>query len=40
MSIHIAKGVKLALALLLPLLTTLFFNWRTTVTARRSGAIR
>ncbi|MGI9090325.1 MAG: hypothetical protein ACR2GG_04375 [Gemmatimonadaceae bacterium] len=45
MSIHLAKGVKLALALLVPVISTVFLNWRTAVTARRldtaqSGAPR
>ncbi|MGI8508826.1 MAG: hypothetical protein ACR2MQ_05830 [Gemmatimonadaceae bacterium] len=40
MSIHLVKGIQLALALLAPVLTTTFFNWRAVVTARGSGAMR
>ncbi|HEY5086381.1 MAG TPA: hypothetical protein VII66_03395 [Gemmatimonadaceae bacterium] len=35
MPIHLAKGLGLAAALLAPVVTTLFFNWRTLVAARR-----
>jgi hypothetical protein len=35
MSIHLAKGLTLAAALLAPLATTLFFHWRTLAAAHR-----
>ena len=40
MSLHFVKGLKLALALLLPVITTTVFHWRALVTARRVGAAR
>jgi hypothetical protein len=35
MPLHLAKGINLAIALLAPVLATLFFHWRTRMTARR-----
>lgn len=40
MSLHFANGFKLAIALLLPVITTTVFHWRALVTARRLGAAR
>jgi hypothetical protein len=40
MSLHFANGLKLALALLVPVITTTVFHWRALVTARRIGAAR
>lgn len=40
MSIHLTKGLTLAAALLAPLITTLFFDWRSRIEARRHGPVR
>lgn len=40
MSLHFVKGLKLAIALLLPIITTTLFHWRALVTARRAAAGR
>jgi hypothetical protein len=37
MPIHFTKGLTLAAALLAPLVTTLFFNWRSLQVAARGG---
>jgi hypothetical protein len=38
MPIHLEKGLTLAAALLAPVVTTLFFHWRTLVVARREAS--
>ncbi|HEY7899100.1 MAG TPA: hypothetical protein VIC03_11880 [Gemmatimonadaceae bacterium] len=35
MPIHLLKGAELGVALLAPVVITLFFHWRTLVAARR-----
>lgn len=40
MPIHIAKGLTLALALLAPVLTTLFFHKRSLAAARRQDQVQ
>ncbi|MEO9251091.1 MAG: hypothetical protein ABI322_08715 [Gemmatimonadaceae bacterium] len=40
MPIHLVKGLTLLAALLAPVVTTLFFNWRTMVAAGRQGQVR
>lgn len=40
MPIHLVKGLTLALALLAPVVTTLFFHRRSLAAARRQGQVR
>jgi hypothetical protein len=39
MPTHLLKGLGLVVALLAPVLTTLFFHWRTLVAARRQDQV-
>lgn len=40
MPTHVAKGLALAAALIAPIITTIFFHWRTLVAARQNSQVR
>ncbi|MEO7102245.1 MAG: hypothetical protein ABI311_02810 [Gemmatimonadaceae bacterium] len=40
MPIHLTKGLELLAALLAPVISTVFFNWRTLAAARREDQRR